>query len=105
VDRDKWHYRCRNCGQVYITYRPFKQVEHCDCGEVSDHTMLIRVTADQAAYPLNEFRAHVKPKITIYRCRSCGREVRRYKRWSSKRSCAICSPDAFDECCLMELVK
>jgi hypothetical protein len=67
--------------------------------------MLIKATADQSMYPLPEFRAHVSPKITIYRCRNCGREVKRYKRWSQKRSCAVCSPDAFDESCLMELVK
>jgi predicted SprT family Zn-dependent metalloprotease len=105
VEREKWHYRCRACGQVFSTYRPFSRVEYCDCGEASDRTMLIKVTAEQTTIPLNEFRAHVSPKVTVYRCRNCGREVLRYKRWSQKRSCAVCSPDSFDESCLMELVK
>lgn len=105
VEREKWHYRCKSCGMVYTAYRPFNRVEYCDCGEVSDQTMLIRATPEQASYPLNEFRAHVSPKITIYQCKNCGREIKRYKRWTSKRSCAICSPDTFDEGCLMELKK
>jgi predicted SprT family Zn-dependent metalloprotease len=105
VEREKWHYRCRACGQVFITYRPFNRVEYCDCGEVSDPTMLVKVTPEQTTYPLHEFRAHVSPKITVYRCRNCGREVLRYKRWSQKRSCAVCSPDEFKESCLMELIK
>ena len=105
VEREKWHYRCRSCGQVFTTYRPFNVVEHCDCGPACDGNMLIRVTAEQASHPLNEFRRHVSPKITVYRCRGCGREVRRYKRWTTKRSCAVCSPGVFDERCLMELVR
>jgi predicted SprT family Zn-dependent metalloprotease len=105
VEREKWHYRCRACGQIFSTYRPFSRVEYCDCGEASDRTMLIKVTAEQMTIPLNEFRAHVSPKITVYRCRNCGREVLRYKRWSQKRSCAVCSPDEFNVGCLMELVK
>ena len=105
VEREKWHYRCRACGQVYTTYRPFNKVEYCDCDEISGRTMLVKVTPEQAAYPLPEFRAHVSPKITVYRCRSCGREVLRYKRWSQKRSCAVCSPEDFDEHCLMELIR
>ena len=105
VEREKWYYRCRKCGQVFTTYRPFNRVEYCDCGKVSDTTMLIKATSDQASMPLGLFRAHVSPKITIYRCRNCGREVKRYKRWTQKRSCAVCSPDHFDEHCLMELVK
>ena len=105
VEREKWYYRCRACGQVFSTYRPFNKVEYCDCGETSDRTMLIKATPDQTTYPLPEFRAHVSPKITIYRCRACGRQVLRYKRWSQKRSCAMCSPDSFDERCLMDPIK
>ncbi len=48
VEREKWHYRCRACGQVFSTYRPFSRVEYCDCGEASDKTMLIKVTAEQS---------------------------------------------------------
>lgn len=105
VEREKWYYRCRACGQVFSTYRPFTKLEYCDCGEVSDRTLLIKATKEQTTYPLQEFRARVRPKITVYRCRNCGREVKRYKRWSQKRSCAVCSPEEFTESCLMELVK
>jgi predicted SprT family Zn-dependent metalloprotease len=105
VDREKWYYRCRACGQTISTYRPLRTVEYCDCGKPSDNTMLIKATCEQVNMPLNEFRAHIKPKISVYRCKQCGREVKRYKRWAEKHSCAMCHPDVFDENCLMELVK
>ncbi|MCD1294076.1 sprT domain-containing protein [Methanocella sp. CWC-04] len=106
VEREKWHYRCRNCGQTISTYRPLRSVEYCDsCDGTSDETMLIKVNKDQIDMPLNEFRKKVRPKINVYRCIKCGREVRRYKRWTEKHSCAVCNPDDFDNTCLMELVR
>ncbi len=105
VERQKWFYRCRKCGEAVATYRPLRKVEYCDCCEPCDDNMLIKVNPDQMNMPLNEFRAHVMPKISIYVCTQCGREVRRYKRWGEKHSCAICHPDVFDEKCLMTLVK
>ena len=105
VDREKCHYRCRACGQNYSTYRPFSTVQYCDCGENSDATLLIKVAQDQATIPLHEFRAHIRPKITVYRCANCGREVKRYKRWSERHSCAVCNPGEYNEACLMQLVK
>lgn len=105
VERDRYHYRCRACGTTYSTYRPFGNVRYCDCGEHCDQTMLIKATNDQTTLPMHEFRAHVKPKLTIYRCAQCEREVKRYKRWSEKHSCAICHPGVFDENCLMQLIK
>lgn len=105
VERQKWYYRCRACGEVYCTYRPLRTVKYCDCGDISDDTMLIKVNKDQADMPLNEFRRRIKPKISIYRCINCGRELKRYKRWTEKHSCAVCHPDVFDSACLMELIK
>ncbi|HMK48390.1 MAG TPA: SprT-like domain-containing protein [Methanocella sp.] len=105
VEREKWHYRCRICGTVYSTYRPFTSVQHCDCSAKSDGTILVKATREQIVLPLVEFRKHIRPKITVYRCASCGREVHRYKRWSEKHSCAICHPNEYDESCLMELVR
>lgn len=104
VEREKWYYRCRKCGVAISTYRPLRRVEYCDCGDECDETMLIKIHKDQLDIPLKEFRAHIKPKITTYRCVCCGREVKRYKRWQDKHSCAICRPGVFDESCLMELV-
>lgn len=105
VEREKWYYRCRKCGEAIYTYRPLTKVEYCDCGENCDETMLIKVTHDQMTMPLAEFRVRIKPKISIYQCVKCGREVRRYKRWNEKHSCAICHPGVFDEKCIMTLVR
>lgn len=105
VEREKWHYRCRACGQTYSTYRPFSTVQYCDCGEKCEETQLVKITKDQTTLPLNEFRAHIRPKMAVYRCLTCGREVRRYKRWSEKHSCAVCHPGEYNEACLMQLVK
>ena len=105
VEREKWYYRCRKCGESIFTYRPFTKVEYCDCCAPSDETMLIKITKDQMTIPLNEFRAHIKPKISVYQCAQCGREVRRYKRWTDKHSCALCHPGVFDETCLMTLIR
>jgi predicted SprT family Zn-dependent metalloprotease len=104
VEREKWYYRCRRCGASIYTYRPLTRVEYCDCAGPSDETILVKVTKDQLSMPLSEFRARVKPKISVYRCAMCGREVKRYKRWADKHSCAICHPGVFDERCLMMLV-
>ena len=105
VEREKWYYRCRKCGESIFTYRPLTKVEHCDCDRPSEETILIKVTRDQLTIPVGEFTARIKPKISVYRCAKCGREVMRYKRWTDKHSCAVCHPGVFDEKCLMTLVR
>ncbi len=65
VEREKWYYRCRACGESIYTYKPLTKVEYCECSAPSDETMLIKVTKDQLGIPLNEFRARIKPKISV----------------------------------------
>jgi predicted SprT family Zn-dependent metalloprotease len=105
VERRKWYYRCRKCGETIFTYRPLANVEYCDCSEPGEENIFVKVTKDQMTIPIHEFRARVKSKITVYRCARCGREVMRYKRWEDKHSCALCHPGVFDEDCLMTLVR
>lgn len=105
VDRQKYHYRCRTCGSVYSFFRPLSVVQYCDCGDACDATMLVKANNDQADMPVGEFREKIKPRISVYHCKSCGREIRRYRRWAENHSCAVCHPGVFDRECLMELIK
>ena len=105
VERQKYYYRCRKCGIVHSFFRPLSLVRYCECDNPCDYTMLIKVNAEQANMPINEFRIKIKPRVSVYKCKRCGREIRRYRRWTENHSCAVCHPGVFDPECLMELIK